>query len=1240
MYARLHSILLGGETCTSELLESWLDAGVRVWTAYGATETTSMGCIREVERDATTGHVELALIGKAMALSPVWLVDGDLGIVEDDLVEGEIVIAGDGVAQGYYKDEARTASAFIWWNGRRVYRTGDYGRWVRTGAGSQDRALEFRGRKDRTVKNRGVLVNLDRDVEDGLCRAGAPLGVKSARAAVADNGIVALVSPSYVDTAALLAQAKQTMSAYCIPYRIAAVDDFPLSPNGKAQLQNILDTFAAVDQAGTGQTPGTTSARDTNTSTTTPERGPEEGKLDKILRIAAEVLQQPGEEPRTIRGEDTFLDVGGSSLLALKLVSALHHVHLHVSVRDLFACRTFSDIADLASPTTPSSPSLPSEPSATATPETACMLADLRTQARLALQVAADEDIDAAPLTSLQLELALPTLADPSKSVNQVRLTYTGVHAGMMERAWRAAWQTEPVFRTSICLDVGSGVQVVQKKPPQAPKVEVFGSRQEYEAAVRGSSMAVGLGARLDFLACLANREASENTSEGDGEFTIVLTVHHALMDGCSLRLLLDKIEQTALGWSVAPSPSAVHANLGLINIQRSRDAEGRAFFAGYLRDMPPLLAQTSVGTTPSQKHGVTKTALFDASASMDEVTAFGARHCVSAACVYYTAWALAMSVLERSPRVVVGAVFSNRAALPSEHQDAVGLYMSTLPLAFRFGNDANETVAARLQQTMHDLAAVGEYAWARSDQVGLGPRLRNLLSMQLPLPGAHSRPPAVRAESLENSGFPLSMLVEADGSLRLLYDETQFDARTIRRLGDHFNHALWSLLRERRVEECMRLGRLQESLVSQTERVGFQLERRLTVKQALEEAMDQFTGLTALEDCAGSTVISYGRLARLTEIVARRIQESLVLCGDGDHNKRAIAVYGDGTVHWVLGVLGVVRAGRTFVPLDPKWSVDRMASVCEISGATALLIVPRASQVEDAPSVPGMGVLAVDSMLSSAEPNNITGSRLPADMSLSDSDLLTIVFTSGTTGAPKGVTLSNRGFLALQSTPEGRMFAAPGRRVAQFMSPAFDVCTAEIFSTLLHGATLVLRDPLDPFAHLARVNTASMTPSVLATLEPERFPGLEVVRPHLSSPPVRLTDLTRTRYMPPASPLRAGSQAGSPHGVSSTTPMVLQNASSGRQSRAWFLGTASQSEWDWTRLACTFSTKNGVTRPTKPAARFTSQASKSWTATSTRPSRRPNALSLTHGILATACTRQETTGSGAATVASSSRGE
>lgn len=1085
--SNMHTIILGGETPTSDILGSWTDAGVRVLTAYGVTETTSMGCIHNVERDPQTGEIDPFLIGGLMEQSPIRLLNCDLTIIEDDLVEGEIVIAGDGVARGYYKDDLKTNDNFVCWNGLRVYRTGDYGRWVRGPAG--DRVIEFRGRKDRTVKNRGFLVNLDRDVEDGLYHAGVSLGVKSVRAVATEKGIVAVVTPSGVKTTALLTKAKQSMCLYCIPYRIEAIEDFPLSSNGKVQPRRLLDIIAAIDEGMDPQSTINVTASTFLETQTTDTTGEEE-KLAQVLRAAAEVLRCPGKKLRKIQGEDSFIGMGGSSLLALKLVFVLRQLNLHISVRDLFKCRTFAEIAEHASET----PSLEhATPWAATDPTVAQRLADLSRQARSTLGLA-DKSFDVGPLTSLQLELAMPTLADKSRGVNQVKLAYSGTYASTIERAWRAVWQAEPVFRTDISLTIGCGAQIVHKKPLRKPTLESYYSRNKYEAAVNEASMAVGLGCRLEFFAyhqTVAPTRTSRETcilKEMD-ELTVVLTVHHSLMDGYSLKLLLENVERAAQGRSLPCSPSSIDANLGLIAIQRIRDAEVRDFFASYLRDVPLKNSATERHRVGAQRkregmEQCMRTAFFEPSAGVDEVTAFASQSFVSAACIYYTAWAMAISALESSKSVIVGAVFSDRATQPG-CEDTIGPYMSTLPLVFRF--DADESVAHRLQRTMDDLTTVGGYAWARSDQVGISHRMGNLLAMQLPLPDKCSTPPPIRVESLENSDFPLSMLVEANGNLRVLYDNTQFDDRIIRRVGEHFKHALHSLLCKTRVEDCMKMNQLHETVIEQAEQVRSETGEQ-TVKKALERSIDRFFGQTALEDCSGNE-LTYRELDRLTNAVAHHINAML-------SDAEAIALYGDGTTGWILGLLGILKTGRVYVPLDPKWPMDRRAAVCDKSGAAALLL-PSATQECEAPGIAGMKVLAVDSILSE-EHSKDDLSRLP-DTASPDSDLV-VVFTSGTTGTPKGVPISNRGLLALQSNPEATMFAAPGRRIAQFMSPAFDYCNVEIFSALLHGATIVLRDPLDPYAHLRNVNTATMTPSVLAVLDLDEFPNLEVVRSSLTA--------------------------------------------------------------------------------------------------------------------------------------------
>lgn len=1103
IFSNIHTIILGGETASSDLLQSWVDAGVRVLIGYGATETTSMGSIHEVIRDPQSKDINASLIGCSTEQSPIWLVNSDHQLIEDELLEGEIFISGDGVSRGYYQDKINTNNNFTYWNSLRVYKTGDYGRWVRGPAGG--RVLEFRGRKDRTVKNGGFLVNLDRDVEDALRRAGMSLGITSVCAALTEDGIIAVVTPESVDKTELLAKARQSMCSYCVPYRIEAVKSIPISSNGKVQLKEVLQIISF-----------TASEDDFDSHTTTPplpvaqasdvETTEEEEKLSKILSVVSSLFGHSEGILREIKGSDSFPKLFGSSLLAFKVISTLRQLNLQIIPRDLFSCLTFEEIAKGAtSAAFLNHTESPTQERSIATQN----LTSLRIQACDMLDLE-EGSFDIGPLTSLQLVLAIPTLSCKSKNINQVKLTYSGAYAGMMERAWRAVWQAEPVFRTEICLMIGCGAQIIHKYPFRKPTMKSHSCLADYDKAVKDAETEVGLGCSLEFIVCGSATASSEATCASSKlnhitELTIVFTIHHSLMDGISLQILLSKIERAARGWPLSFSPSAIEANLKLISTQQNQDSAARKFFAEYLNEMHPkssLLHDRN--DTPKGDGGLAKqdnTIFFRSPVKSSEVTDFACQNHVSSACIYYTAWAMAMSSIERCSTVIIGSVFSNRAFQP-EFENTIGLYISTLPLVVKLNDSVS--IISLIRQVMNDIISVGEFAWASPDQIGIGGCIRSLVSLQPQLPGEKSNPPPVRVESLENSDFPLSLLIESTGEFRIVYDCCVFSEATVRRISGHFKHALRGILHYTLVGECRRINELQEAAYKKSEMVKISRNEQ-TMKQVLEASIDRFQDLVALEDCKGYS-LTYGQLDEQTNLIASKINAYVA-----DHNTTAIAIYGDGSAEWLLGILAIVKTSRAFVPIDPKWPMERKATVLDASGATAILI-PDSMHRSQVPDITLKHIFVVKDLLSHKSGEQ-KAERLP-DCGFADS-VLTYIFTSGTTGVPKGIPTTNRSFLALQSNPEATMFAAPGRRIAQFMSPAFDVCNQEIFSALLHGATLVLRDSEDPYAHLSKVNTATMTPTVLSVLEPDEFPNIEIVSRYSREICYHLLIINLSRYIP-----------------------------------------------------------------------------------------------------------------------------
>lgn len=306
-YPHVHTALLGGETPPLDLLKAWTGAGVRILNAYGPTESTTASTMQTVEVDSS-GGIRSSIIGKAMPQCPVHLLDEEDSEIMNDGLDGELVVSGCSLALGYYNDPEKTASAFKTWSGKRIYRTGDVARWSRSNDGS--RVLEFRGRRDRTVKNRGFLINLDWDVEAAIQKSQPK--VEGIYASMFRGKLVALVVPETLDTELLQDDLRKELSTFHIPDQIIAMKALPLSANGKIDPKGVFQLLERMNEsAGQDEIPS-----DADIS-----------PKEVIGRCMAKALGIP----RSKLGEDAdFVSCGGNSLTALKFVSLCYAYNLHL----------------------------------------------------------------------------------------------------------------------------------------------------------------------------------------------------------------------------------------------------------------------------------------------------------------------------------------------------------------------------------------------------------------------------------------------------------------------------------------------------------------------------------------------------------------------------------------------------------------------------------------------------------------------------------------------------------------------------------------------------------------------------------------------------------------------------------------------------------------------------------------------------------------------------------------------
>ena len=301
-------IISTGEALPRELAERLLPCGRELWNLYGPTETTVYSALGRIE--SGTGPIS---IGRPVANTQIHIVDRHMQLLPPG-VPGELLIAGDGVARGYLQRPDLTAEKFITWQGERVYRAGDLAAWRRDGT------LEVLGRMDHQVKLRGFRIELGEieavlaqhpDVEQAVvhCREDRP----------GDKRLVAYTTGG-AQADALREHLRRSLPDYMIPAAFVALEQFPLTPNGKVNRHALPapETLAAAAA-----------------------EPPQTRDEQELAALWADLLGR-----RDIGRNDNFFDLGGHSLLAMQLLARLEKATgVEVPLRILFDAPTVATLA-------------------------------------------------------------------------------------------------------------------------------------------------------------------------------------------------------------------------------------------------------------------------------------------------------------------------------------------------------------------------------------------------------------------------------------------------------------------------------------------------------------------------------------------------------------------------------------------------------------------------------------------------------------------------------------------------------------------------------------------------------------------------------------------------------------------------------------------------------------------------------------------------------------------------------
>ena len=942
---------------------------------------------------------------------------------------GEVYVTGVQLARGYHGHSDWTATRFVAnpvGSGDRMYRTGD------RGLITPDGSLQLLGRADSQVKIRGTRVELG-EVEqavlalDGVDDAVAVAGQDHDGHTRLDVYVAGAQAPDAVP-AALVA----TLPAAMIPATWTRLDSLPRTPGGKTDRRAL---------------PAPTSPR------TTSRREPSTDLERLVVDTVADVLGLDAADTARPSVDDNFFDLGGHSLSATRVLTRLRLATGRVvGVAEVFAHPRLVDLAALFADDSDAPESTPAGVTGSA--------ATKRPQRP-----------ERIPLSPAQRRLAFQSGIGDAAYTIPFAVRFDGpIDVAQLQRALDGIVERHESLRTRIVDDA----QVVDR----VDDARVLIDDHHIEPADLDATIDSLIGRPFELSADLPLRADLLRASEASA--VLLLTVHHIAADEWSAATLFDEL---AVGYNGTPvaAPQLQYADhtlaeierLGTVDDPRSLVHRQLDYWRNQLADAPAELDLPYDRPRPTEPDPVGG----QVEIVIDADVLGGLRSAVRAldATVFMAAHAAVALVLNASGAgddIVVGTPVAGRASASVE--SLIGMFVNTLPLRTDLSGDPTLLeVLRRVRET--DVAALAaqdvpfdEIVTALAPERALSrhPVFQTMVQYRDPIvapefTGVRAEPvfPHSRTAKFDLTFEFVELARSAGIRLRVEYAAALFDEATVADLAERVSSILRTLVGAPSSHVAqLRLGPSAELPALPAPDIA---PPRRSLVDIFSATARTFGDRPAVSD--GTRTLTYRELDAHSSSIAARLHR------DGVRRGHSVALILERSTDLVAAILGVLRCGAAYVPIDPAYPGERKASTLDDAAPTVVVDADYLERADD------------------SDPVTAT-----FETELTPADPAYVIFTSGSTGKPKGVTVTHGNVVALiDATTE--LFDVDENDVwTLFHSYAFDFSVWELWGPLSTGAHLVVpdhattRSPAD-FATLIGergVTVLNQTPSAFFALD------------------------------------------------------------------------------------------------------------------------------------------------------------
>ena len=943
---------------------------------------------------ALLNHAPLITAGAPMPNCRCYVLDKHLQPLPTG-VYGDLYIGGLCVGRGYHNAPELTASAFL----PSPFEPGE--RLYRTGdlaAWTPQGELLLQGREDGQIKLRGQRIELEEIASCLMLHPAIREAIVRLRELNGQELLVAYyVAQQPLSEAELLEFSATYLPSYMVPSVFQPVGSIPLTANGKVDDARLPLPKLRRMSPGASLSPA----------------------AETILEVFRRVLGRPG-----ITAEDDYFLCGGDSLNAMETLSELEQAFgIRLRVADLAACRSAQRLAARLGASDNGTP------------------ADTAVIAKAPVQ-------ESYPLTPAQLGIYFETQLSPEAASYNMPCGFCcagRIDPLRLERALQQLVAEQPVFRTAFLPYPGGIRQKVLDTAPTALETYEGCSLDEAKAAfVRPFDLSAPPLLRLALW-------------QEDSRSVVLLDMHHIISDGMTAALTLQRLD--ALYRGAAPqTPALAYPDYAcwLSPRQASLTESEHAYWAEALRDAPaPLELPTDFprGKRFDYRGGVLEFSLTEADSLA--CSQYCDRTGITPYMLFAGAFGLLLFKLSGCRDLLAGTPVSCRRS--PELSGMFGLFVNTLPLRFSFPE--GETLAAYFQKTRDRIVGLLDHPDTPLEELislsgtgrdqGNSPLYRALVSMRpMELDGASFDGMPVQNEPVPSGSAKLDLNLEVFREhgcycFRLEYAASLFAPDTIALYSRSLTAILHQVLAEDSVtvDDCNATAPIDRYRLWERPNSLRMPYSDLPIDRQVDAMADLIPDEPAL--------IFHGQAMTFRELKQRSDHLAAVLAGRGVRPGDAVGLLCRRSPELVVGMMAVLKTGAAYVPMLPSFPEKRLRYMAEISGASLILCDPATFRTP--PQGLERTLLEIDSSTGQS-------AGFVPPQGRSGDDTCFILFTSGSTGQPKGVMIRHRSICNMMAVLEPTHAAVEGGYLCTANS-IFDIFVTETLVAMAYGKYSVMAD-------------------------------------------------------------------------------------------------------------------------------------------------------------------------------------